>query len=651
MKTKPAFTLLTLFLLTISSGVNGQTKYEMADAVYTDLTHEYVLNPDGSMTYTHEHHLKLLTHFAFDRAYGETFITYNPAWQALNVMTSTTTMADGTKIESPGNAFNEVLPSCAAGSAPYIHLREMVITHTGIEQGASIHLAYRITTKPDMMPGLMGKVVFGDRSPVERMTARVKVPAGKKLYYVLFNTGDAVPDADGTIKTPYCTIRSECVSEDGFDVYTWTATDVTLYSVEPGQPPADQVMPVLGFTTESSFDKFYKHVFGDMQKTFALPEAAKTLVDASVDGKDTYLKKVVAVRNAFEERIGAMTGDIALTGYRAMTADETFARGSGSALDRAVLLAAMLRRAGIEAVPAVCAMMNSGFEEGTHQKSADTALSCKAPKLVGKPQLVYCIPTATVVVICHGRDRSESILVLDPMRHQIGQTKVLSPNEYPVVADIKYSGIGFADMQSMSKLHCALEISKDLHVGGRASYSTYGETSCAFDPPQLAKQARQALQKVMPGIDLEETHPDAGDDPAEKVSFEIKGTAPLKAVNGIISLTIPEVPSLLQDASHSASKEKRDTPLNLPYKFDEAVSYSITLPDNVHFEAGPAKCSIKNSVGSLIIRCTVVGRILVVEKLIELKMSRIPVDKYDEFRTLAKEWTAPDANTIILNVK
>ena len=146
-----------------------------ADAEYLLVEHHFTLRDDGSTVYTYHHKLKYLTSYGFSRAYGESFIVYNPTWQKLTVDRSVTTMANGQVVSAPFNAFNEVLPGYAAQAPAYLHLREMVVTHTGLEIGAVVDFSYTITSKPGMLPGLMGKVLFGERSPIARMVDRKSV--------------------------------------------------------------------------------------------------------------------------------------------------------------------------------------------------------------------------------------------------------------------------------------------------------------------------------------------------------------------------------------------------------------------------------------------------------------------------------------------
>ena len=123
------------------------------DAEYDLIRHEFTLNKDGSSDYTYSHKVRLFSSFAVNRGFGESFISYNPEWQDLKINHSYTTMRDGSQFESPENAFNEVLPGSAAGSFPFLHLREMVVSHIALEKDALI--LYGVTPNKDVYEFLL----------------------------------------------------------------------------------------------------------------------------------------------------------------------------------------------------------------------------------------------------------------------------------------------------------------------------------------------------------------------------------------------------------------------------------------------------------------------------------------------------------------
>ncbi|MCJ7525488.1 MAG: DUF3857 domain-containing protein [Candidatus Aminicenantes bacterium] len=153
------------------------------DARFLSLEITYTLNADGSWVKDYRHQVRLDTYYAFNRALGETFIVYNPDFQKLEVLNSETTMADGRQVASPQNAFNEVLPFAAHGFADFSHLREMVVTHVGLERGAVVELAYRIHTKAGFLPDFSGREELAMAFPVDLYRLSIKVPADRELHY------------------------------------------------------------------------------------------------------------------------------------------------------------------------------------------------------------------------------------------------------------------------------------------------------------------------------------------------------------------------------------------------------------------------------------------------------------------------------------
>ena len=138
--------LLIFSFISLAAGITSCDKLtesqKKADAVFRRITKIYTLHPDGSVDYQYKHELDLHSYYAFNRLYGESFIVYNPKYQQLTVNKSVTETAEGKKIPSPENAYNEVLPQFASGAPPFHHLREMVVTHSGLELYSTIHLDY-----------------------------------------------------------------------------------------------------------------------------------------------------------------------------------------------------------------------------------------------------------------------------------------------------------------------------------------------------------------------------------------------------------------------------------------------------------------------------------------------------------------------------
>ncbi|PLX22572.1 MAG: hypothetical protein C0599_06100 [Salinivirgaceae bacterium] len=187
-----------IFLI-ISAFIFVNAQAQQSDATYLKIHKTYVINEDGSYDYTYTHQLKYHSYISFHRKYGETFVIYDPDYQSVKVQECKTTMRDGKVVKAPDNAFNEVLPRYAEHSGAYNHLRELVITHTGLEQEALVDLTYTIHS--DTMPAgfLSGKESLVYSSPVKELKLTFKVPANVELSFE-GNKGQKVFNENGDQK-------------------------------------------------------------------------------------------------------------------------------------------------------------------------------------------------------------------------------------------------------------------------------------------------------------------------------------------------------------------------------------------------------------------------------------------------------------------
>ncbi|MDP4290950.1 MAG: DUF3857 domain-containing protein, partial [Bacteroidota bacterium] len=223
----------TIISLLIFLGLvnNLKAQDENADAIYLKQKKEFVLNADGSMDYNYSHQLKLITYMSSDKQYGESFIVFNPAYQQLSIHRAQTTMVSGRKVKSPENAFNEVLPQFAPNAPAFNHLREMVVTHTGIEPGATIDLTYTIHSKKDFLPTMMANELLPATAPVKVLEIVVKIPLTQTLSYQLFNN-KTVP----------------VVMSDGvYKIYTWRFNNIKALTHEAFQSRDYRLLPRLAF--------------------------------------------------------------------------------------------------------------------------------------------------------------------------------------------------------------------------------------------------------------------------------------------------------------------------------------------------------------------------------------------------------------------
>jgi hypothetical protein len=310
---KAAVVLLLGLSLFVSAAPQQDGRYLNREITYT-------LNDDGSWIRDYQHQLRYGSYFA-TRRLGETFITYNPAYQKLEVVKSVTTMKDGKRVPIPANALNEVLPRDAGNQADFSHLREMVVTHTGLERGAVVDLHYRIDTKAGFMPYFSATEFADDQLPVDYLKVRVSVPASLELRYRVFQA-----EADPTIEPA-----------GNRQVYTFVFKDLPAVQREPFADVHDR--PHLVMTTAADWAAVFPPIDDGVELSPPLVKQINTVKAKRADSHIWYFKLHKMVADEIDNSdLGAD-----LTGIHYRTPNQVYLSNYGTPWEKAVLLRQILK--------------------------------------------------------------------------------------------------------------------------------------------------------------------------------------------------------------------------------------------------------------------------------------------------------------------
>jgi hypothetical protein len=297
------------------------------DAHFLNIEVTYHLQSDGSWDMEYRHQVRLDTYYAVTRALGETFIIYNPDFQKLEILKAETTMADSRRIASPANAFNEVLPFAAHGFADFAHLREMVVTHTGLERGAVVDLHYRIHTRAGFFPVFSGREVLAKAFPVDSYRLTIKVPADQVLCTHVFGL-KAEAEVSGT--------EAE------------KSTTFTLVNLKPAahEPLASEAAaPFIVFSTASNWDQATTLSGGDAAFPAVLGEKIEKLKVQYSSRPDL----LAALQKIASAEVQACDLQPESTGWQPRRLDRVAMSNYGTKLEKALLLQSILQKAGIAA--------------------------------------------------------------------------------------------------------------------------------------------------------------------------------------------------------------------------------------------------------------------------------------------------------------
>ena len=288
------------------------------DAIYKLVRHQWTVNADGTSDYRYRHEVQILRNRALV-AYadkGETFVVYNPDLEELTVNEVYTIQADGRRVDMTPNAFVYQLPAECADCGRFSHMRELAMVHTGMELGCTVVVDYTIHRRYDLVNQT---IQLPRECPVERLEVTISVPESQKLGIQLDNGYSGIDFGHYDV-------------EQDEHFYSLVGTNLPQTFTDAYLPAA--LYPTLHFYN------------GTPQWTPELNDGIYQGANAAMGTTITSRNKrenIVAVRDFLVDNLHLNDIDPVHLAYRHATPSEVWRSGCGTATDKAVLLAAILR--------------------------------------------------------------------------------------------------------------------------------------------------------------------------------------------------------------------------------------------------------------------------------------------------------------------
>lgn len=595
------FLMLTMSLISISQEEN-------TDAVYNKLTREYVLHPDGTIDFHLKKELKLLTYFSFHRLFGETFIIYDPSSQELKINDSYTVMADGKKVKSPANAFNEVLPGFAANIPAYNRLREMVVTHTGLENGATIFFDYTITSQPGQVPYLMGNEAIGEIVPVKEMAVIVRVPKDVPLRHKMLNLRTA----------------PEIRNEGQETVYTWTFRGVKANSQESFQDPS--LMPRLLFSTARDLQQAcFKFVDQAAFRDETGPELAKR-AEAALSGKNDDLQKILALQDIVVNEVKLADVPFQYTSFAVRTSGQAWLSANATPLEKAVMLSDMLIKANINAVP-VALVPKSQYDATLGDLlSFEQFLVQVNPRETGR---FYLSPVR----------KNEQNLILSLQDYMVVPLDGAMETIRPYTEEgAKSSGIS---------LEGSLSLEDTAMLTGMLNIELEGLKNPYFkltgNPDAVKSQLSGGLgQSAVKSHEITSLKQDLCE-----ADLAVEKKKPLENFGELYFLTLPALSSGIGQYHLETMSDARESMLKLPAPVDEEYEFTVTLPRDWRMLNPETDLKIENEAGALYIEVAQKKDKAVIKKSLEIH-PLVPAEHYPGLMELVRTFSDEKYSRLVL---
>ncbi|MCK6439083.1 MAG: DUF3857 domain-containing protein, partial [Planctomycetes bacterium] len=232
--------------------------------------------------------------------------------------------------------------------------RGLLITNSSLEVGDIFEVRYRIAdTQRTFFGDYFGDIAsFGHMVPVDVMRATWVLPNKRQFYFY-------ERKASGLQ-------RSES-EQDGHRVVTYEGRDIARTEDEPFSPPLMQIAPTVYISTFKDWKSWGAWYWGLIERQVRSTPAIKEQVAELTKGLEREQDIVRAIYNFTVTKIRYNSNwEFGVHGYKPYEAGAIFDRCIGDCKDKAILICAMLREAGIKAYPVIInAEMYRGHEDIT----------------------------------------------------------------------------------------------------------------------------------------------------------------------------------------------------------------------------------------------------------------------------------------------
>jgi transglutaminase-like putative cysteine protease len=586
-----------------------------SDARVLERTIDIRIEADGRTVRSERRVVEFLTDWA-QEVYADPFVIWDSARQRLTVNTARTTDPDGSTQDTPTIGINELALAELTAAPAYASLRETVVTHVGIRPGAKAELAWTLEDLSPPDAGLAGgEVALHWAIPIEKLEVRVSAAANVVLQSACVGCALAptvTPDGDRT-------------------VYAWKAERleaVDLYesSSHVGGPEDGLDGPRIVFSTARSWDPVVpalSDAAGGGSEVEAAVRARATMLS---EGLPTVAQRVEAAQAFVAEDLATIRPPRVAPFRLPAAPAEVLARGYGSPVEKAGLLAALLRAWGVEAVAAMAGPADAPVGVVWPAAFADAWVI----ELPGGWSQRWLPVDRRGSTAAGGLFAGRMALIPDGpgAAPELLPPAAIETNLADAVVTVKVAGDGTATADVSLTLTGALNPYAGLREDEEDPTIALGDAAAAFLPEG------EAGETVLTAFGEERT---AG-------TAEVSGR--LEEAGG--TLTLPAVWPGREPLPASLFRGSRETPLDLEAPFVRSVRWVVTLPDGWTPLIVPRGVRVDAAVGRFVQEVVVTGSEVRIERRLELDVGRVLPAEYEGLRAIYRAFVTAGAEPVVL---
>ena len=621
----PPVSLLNPDVEQIIANAPDASDYPDADTLvlFNHFSHDVL--PTGQSRYTTHQVVKILTERGIQR-YGDIAIPYQPAAQNIGVNIARTITTDGTILQPPDEAFNDVTPPGLLSQNLYSDAMWRVISMVGLAPGVCIE--YQVTLE-DKVPGgetwITGGYNFQATEATLQTSYALQMPKAWSLQWEIAN--DSNPQAPVVSHTENDTI-----------IYVWKYGETPALTLEEGMPHINDIVPRLRYSSIKDWDSVYNW-YKDLAKGRYTPNTSiEAKVQQLTDDLTTGAAKIRELYHFVATNIRYVGIELGQSAYQPTPATEVFQMQYGDCKDKTTLLISMLDLVGIKAYPVLVSV-------APHER-VDTTL----PLLSQFNHMITAIPTGINTYIwldptaatCSYGDLPYNVqgrtgFLISDTHGEFVETPIYAPESNRLVSTTE------------------LTLDSDGSVQGTLYIETKGQydlnTRWAYQqihPNALKTTLATELSQQFPGIQVTWSEMSGLGDLNVPVTinlgFHVENYGTWVGNDMLLPLPIDE----FADYAETFVNEQRTYSLDLgyPMQIEKAIRIQIpdgwaaTLPKDIHY-------AVENA--ELTRQYRQVGNVITYQLVFTLKNRVLSAAAYSAARSLFTALASEDGSRMLLN--
>ena len=312
--------------------------YPNADAIILLNQFSHEVTPSGKSRYTSHQVVKILTERGVQN-YDDIAIPHTPTAQYITVNVARTITSDGSVVEPPEEAFNDVTPPGLLSYNLYSDSMWRVISMPALKPGVCIE--YQVTLEDAGADSVgstswfWGGYSFQSTDPILQSAYALRVPQ----------------ETDFKWKAIHCQLNPQILHEGETSTYLWTYGETPALKTEYNMPATNDIVPRLSYSSVESWDAVYNWYRDIAKDRYTVDQAIEKTVEELTADLLTEDDKIRAIYHFVASQIRYVGIELGQGAYQPTPADQVLSVRYGDCKDKTTLMIAMLDLVGIEAFP------------------------------------------------------------------------------------------------------------------------------------------------------------------------------------------------------------------------------------------------------------------------------------------------------------